>query len=218
MLKVSNNRASKFASLRGVAVVRRGVSELKVFDIGTTTSQFVLNAAVAAIPLCVPGQGVAINTRVGNKIGMKSLHLNAMVVQNGAGGAQAQEALRCIVFWDRQPNGVAPLWNELINTQAAALTMDGLNLNYRDRFSVLADNRFYTPSTSAANVDLNPQPSMKEFSLNRFIRLQDRESVFKGVAGTVSDCSTGALFIIFQGSIGNNYSLTWTCRSRFRDA
>lgn len=199
--------------------------ETKSVDMPVTATGFTLNSAVASLPLNICLQGASYNQHIGNKICMKSLYFNAYVYLVATNASAVTEYVRAIIVYDRQTNGAAPLWSDIIQaiTQSSAtsnLTLDGLNILNRDRFSVLMDFRLNVPAlplVAAALTPGFPQPTSEEARINRFIPLKNLECMFKANGGTVGDISTGGLFLVMQSSVGGQFGLSWSARLRFED-
>nr|WAE42151.1 MAG: capsid protein [Cressdnaviricota sp.] len=198
----------------------RGVrGEVKGVDYPVTSTSFTLNSAVAALPLNLTIAGSGYNQHIGNRIAMKSLQFTGAINTTG----DQAEWLRVLIFYDKQTNGAAPIYSDVINslTQAGAsssLANDYFNLQNRDRFQILRDHKYYMNSTTNGNGLSVETPTMKELMIEDFIPLKNLETCYVTAPnGAIGDVKTGGLFVIFQGSVGALATLNWSARLRFED-
>jgi len=176
-----------------------------------------------------PIQGAGLFNRVGNRISLKSLHLVGQLFPTTNSTTGVAEYLRILVVYDKMPNGAAPAIADILADQdetgtLTTSTWSNMNLNNRDRFKILMDDRIHVPNNSAgqegdqfaAVIDYKG-----EYNINRFIRLQDLETMFKASStGQLSDVSTGNLWLVTIGNVAssaNGYQLRWNARIRYTD-
>lgn len=216
------------AGRRGFAPVQpRGAGirgETKAIDFPTTSSGFVLNAAAGNIAcLNLVQAGSSFFNRIGRKIAMQSLYFNGFI--NGAANDVADEYLRVMVVYDCQTNGATPVWSDVVqattqNNAQSSLTLDGFNLNNRDRFKIILDKRFHTaPTGGAINTNENFSPTASEMTIQEFRKLGNLETQYGADSSpaVIGDVRTGALFLLMQGTTGGQWNLTWTARLRYTD-
>lgn len=182
--------------------------EQKFSDIDTATYQ--VNTTGSFTLLHVPVLGTDYTNRIGRKTSALSVHVQGRIQTEASAGnipvtVAAQEA-RMILFVDFQPNGAAPAVTDLL---LSATPASFLNPNNRDRFSVLADERFFFDPMFTSNVVTQSYAS----SVNQIfgvdcegsIRL---ETVFNGVnGGTIGDITSGALYMFWIGSTAAGVNL-----------
>lgn len=180
-------------------------SEIKAIDIAQFDSFFISAATGPQITLLNGVQaGTGFFNRVGARIEMRNIHLRGMIT-NAA--TAVQDAGRLLVVYDRQPTGSLPAYNVIFQTrdQAGATTSQGfseINLDNRDRFTILRDERFYLPAcTNTAGVLTNgPQypGDDQEMDFNLFIKLRGLGTHFKSTSNptTIADIATGALYLV----------------------
>lgn len=106
-----------------------------------------------AVPITIPAsgsvfvlnslaQGITSQTRIGSQVATKSVYYQ--IVFN-VGGTPLPNAMRHMLVWDRQHNGGSPVLTAtdiLAGPGTTPLLTAPLNLSNRDRFVVLADDRF----------------------------------------------------------------------------
>jgi len=177
--------------------------------------------------------GTAFYQRVGSKVQLKSVYIRAnLSMQNAtATGGVPPSPMRWLVVWDKQPNGTAPSWNDLIKsvTSAGANSNnlhDHLNLDQRDRFSVLADTFIQQGAvwnnTVAGTFDPAPSQAFADgMTIERYIRLRGLETVYMGVTDTIASVASGALWLFTRGEAGpaavQSMTLTGCSRLRYFD-
>lgn len=169
-------------------------------------------------------QGAAPYQRIGSHVNWKSMRIRVAFRPNGTA---VQDALRMVVIYDRQTNGVAPTWADVIqDTDQSGATgtynLSGLNMNNRERFLCLADSTIVVPSIGTwtpPGTGLGIPDATRSLLIDRYIKLRDLTSHYKATAGTVGDISTGGLFLFF--ACGQNNANTWLAdihaRLRFSD-
>lgn len=182
-------------------------------------------------------EGAGFWNRIGRKICMKSLQVTGNVNTVTPAGLHSEELCRYIIFYDKQPNGVAATWNQVVQAydNAGGVTnscYDGVNLDNRDRFVILRDRKLSMPATNASGIPITSPygASIGSFGakdasdggsvVKEYIKLNNLEAQFNGTANpaTVAQIATGNVGIVFQGTIGGQYVLTASYRLRFTDA
>lgn len=150
-----------------------------------------------------PPTGTQLQERIGRKIQIKSILVNA-VWRLGSSIAEATipVAIRTMVVWDKNPNGVLPLASDILQTvlhvgNSYAQPHSPNNLNNRDRFRVLYDYR----STLTPNGD-----SLKV--IDKYIKCEG-STVFNGGSGAgIGSVSTGALYVLHVSDAAQNVPQT----------
>lgn len=178
-------------------------------------------------------EGAAFYQRVGRKIEMKSLQIKGWMAPDENTTQDITQRGRILIVYDRQANGVAATWDDVIqsysNTGAVSNgSLDFVNLDNRDRFVILRDIEMIMPSvTRIGTVDVFMQGTAshgnsagEEFMINEYIPLKGLVTQFKGATGGIGDISTGSLLFFTHGTSGPNESGWFTqvaCRLRYRD-
>jgi len=206
---------------------KTGVPEMKFVD--TSASTTITSSAGPPIPttlnLCVQGTGPY--NRIGQRIQMMSLRITGYVWPNAT--TTAYSAGRIIVVYDRQANAALPVWTDLIAnvTQAGSVNTGvygNLNLANRERFIILADERYnFSPSTATGSATsavtaTEKNPVMANF--DRFIKLRGLEAHFNQTnGGTYADIQTGSItiFLVGDATSGGNFTFTYWTRLRYQD-
>jgi len=199
--------------------------ELKAYDVAAGSSQF--NAGRFEL-LNVVTQGDDRFNRQGRKIKMKNLHIRGKI-QPTTGGITdlIPDFLRFIILYDKQSNAAVPIPADLIrdsNPAAISSSFSFLNLDNRDRFEILRDISFPTPKVIQANLELlQPLDQIKpSYNVDIFIDLKGKDVMFNGQnSGTISDITTGSLFLYTQCTESVNFNLwdlTYCSRIRYYDA
>lgn len=217
---------------------RSGSTEVKCVDIAPVSQNFT-NAGVFSV-INIPVEGAGFFQRIGRRIRMKSVHIRGVLELNGNNGAAITnpQAGRIMVVYDRQANGALPALADLIQSVTPAgatstTSLDGINMNNRDRFYVLMDDQIVLPpvgingASSASNVltFVNPNDTACDgyqgrLNVNRYIKLKGLETHYKASAGAIGDIATGSLFMFtFSNDTNANpaYNIIWSARLKFYD-
>lgn len=202
--------------------------EVKCIDIPNGVSPFVTYAGGATITLLNGVQtGAGFFNRVGSRIEMKNLHLRGFISYNAT---QTEDFGRIIVVYDRQPTGALPTWTTMFQhrDQAGAATTSctaEINLDNRDRFSILSDKMYWFPSFTYNAGVLTNGPNFpgsdQEMDINTFIKLKGLVTHFNSTANpcTIANIATGALYLItVSQNNSNSVNLTLGTRLRYKDA
>lgn len=219
------------------AVLRsRGLGvEVKSMDTPTQTAALSTTAVFKVVNNVQ--EGSSFYNRVGRKLSMKSLQIQGFLALSGTNAAATGvDFVRMIVFYDRQANGAAPTLADVLTSydNAGATTstaLDYINMNNRDRFSILADERITLPpvgingatAASAVVAGVDPLAGDTQIQFKRFIKLRGLETQYKATSnpGVIGDISTGSLMVLFVANataVANAaFNAYWTSRLRYSD-
>ena len=221
----ANNRGARLLNRPPAAQRNRGAmamrGEKKVIDINTTS--FAVETTGTQLQLlngCAPGSQNF--NRIGRKITMKSLQIRGRVQFKDTTGGPTQ--VRMIVVYDKQPNGAAPTFANIISSQNIAGTIDSLiscfpNLDNRDRFEIIRD-RMYESGVIQDTATQAYAAGMPLCTISEFIPLGARDTQFNaGTAGTIGDITSGSLYVFFISNQANANGVDVLCafRTRFTD-
>nr|WAE42749.1 MAG: capsid protein [Cressdnaviricota sp.] len=206
------SRYRKTAAARQVAyaapmlnIAQRGLQlshgEFKYVDAGNGTASCDNTGAIVLLNGMAPGSGAS--QHIGKEIIMKSIEFKAQGQNNYATSGTA----RMLLVYDRQSNGATPAITDVL----IAATVQALrNLDNRKRFKILMDYKC-SMTGNAGGV----------FSANHtfYRRLRHPVEFNAGVAGTVADIISGAVFLITLGTQVNGSAITFgeTTRIRYTD-
>lgn len=199
-------------------------------------------------PVNLVQAGSSFFNRVGRKIEMKSLHIHGKILPavGAAANLNAQslntaEYSRIIVFYDRQVNGAVPAYTDILqNTDQAGnpttSAYSDINLNNRERFVILMDERRFLPAVPPAGTTTIPAFGSNEAAtdgslhFNRFIKLKGLLTHFKADSSpaVIGDIATGGLFVAIMSDLATptggagstptyQYATYWTARLRYDD-
>lgn len=202
---------------------RMNDTELKVFDIAV--GSLAANTTGSIALLCAPIPGAAINERIGRKITLKSFFVRGCVFADqsrpmATGANTSSQLARMMLVWDETPNGVTPAITDIL-TQATSQSQ--LNINFRDRFRILWDKTWaldpITMSTTATQSVASAGRSL--YPVKKWKKL-NHEMIFNaGIAGTIADVVSGALFLVTIGMNGagaDDGTFSVSTRIRYSDA
>lgn len=205
----------------------RSRTEFKTFDLATINAPLINGASAATTNAMT--QGPEFYQRIGRKIYMKSLKIEGFI-NNVA--TSIQDYARILVVYDTQVNGAQPPLAAILQNANAGAVTDGwaqLNMNNRQRFTILRDQKIVLPSvTNAAGAGVltnGPQyvdSVVNQLRINMFIPLKGLETIYNSnnAGNTAADITSGAVFIyVFNSYNVNNSSwqFTFTTRLRYYD-
>lgn len=173
--------------------------EVKALDVSSTTAS-IDNATGLVTSLNSIPVGTGPTQRIGNQVSIKSIYYQ-YVLNFGTG--PVPNAIRHLVVWDRQSNGAAALMNQVL-TAGSDFLVAPLSLAYRDRFTVLVDER----------TTLSPNGDQIRFC-SGFRKINQRCDFIGNPIPT-----TGNLFSIFVSDetvVANEPTVYFTYRVRFID-
>lgn len=171
--------------------------------------------------------GTGFQNRIGRQVSLKSVYMRyklALNVPDITAGSLVDrtsppQLCRMILFVDSQPNGAAPATTDLL---VAATTTSQLNLNNRDRFTILVDKVYNfgaQMADAASGLQLTTPPWIQHFEVYKKIGIKTTFNA--GNAGTVADINTNSLYQLFicdNGAVAANAVVyTGTTRLRFTD-
>lgn len=230
-----NERARR---MRALAMRKRGMRpflsanrfpEIKAVDNNNLATGDAIGQTAIITPLNLIQVGSGFYQRVGRKIEMKSLTIKGIsatlrtVVNESIG--------RILVIYDRQTNGALPAIADILqgtDQTGANVTSaySGINLNYRDRFLILKDEKFYLPSltdTAGVITNLGLHDNTQQFPMFKcHLKLKNLETMFRADTSpaVIGDIATGGLYLVVMGSLtsaSTGWSFFWESRLRYGD-
>lgn len=189
-----------------------------------------LNTTPGINPMNLIVQGTSFYNRIGRKINMLSVNLHARVTMNGLRQADS-DYCRVMVIYDKQTNGALPIAADILQNVAQDGTVQSsslcdINLNNRDRFVILADEKIVLPPTAVTTFDPGNLDSCQKTCMHveRFIKLKGLKTQFKAdtaATALITDIATGSLIILTAGEHAagtEGYALNLTWRLRYSDS
>jgi hypothetical protein len=156
-------------------------------------------------------QGAAFYNRIGTKISIKSIHFNCQFYVNPTAIATSPMSVRYLIIYDRQPNGAYPAISDLLSTNdlgfTAAAFYCGINMQNRERFTVLRDKYIDMDAASGYN-----------FSVNEYVKGR-WESDYGNTAANIGEVKTGAILFVAFADVSNGVYIGGmpNCRIRYFD-
>lgn len=193
--KAANEVAKKDKELKGVDT-EMAINEI-LNAIDTNDDVFVVNAIRA---------GTGSFERVGRKIAMKYLYINAVVTHTYKGSDSLiiqGNLLRMVVVYDKQPSGVTPVFSAIFGerTNKGVASSDFLaprNYDNMSRFQVIHDK--IITSNPMTTVLASSGGANNKIHIKEYIKLGNRETVYSdtNITPTIAQISSGALYIYFR--------------------
>jgi hypothetical protein len=196
-------------------------AELKAFDTATIGSNFAVSGSFTALNLMVTGNDFF--NRVGRKVYMKKLHIQG-IIENIA--TTVQDYGRMIILWDTQSNAGVPALTDIFQDANAAAGTSGfsyLNLNNRERFKILRNQKFYLPAVTNTAGVLTNGPALSDnentkVMIDFTVDLKDMETIYNGISGgTIADITSGSLILLTTSAFASGYDFVGKARLRFYD-
>lgn len=150
------------------------------------TGAFAINSSASTSFFLLNGlaTGDTSESRDGDSVRYKSIQIAGVIFANGTSKVGP---VRCILFIDKSPNGVAPtLGNLLANNSAVTNLYCPRNLDYKKRFVILSDQLF-NPSYGNDNEAI-PFKIYKKLNMHTIYGL--------GSVGTIADITSNALYLV----------------------
>ena len=198
-----------------------GLTERKVIDINTTS--YAIESTGTQLQLlngCVPGSQNY--NRIGRKIFMRSLQIRGDVSLTDTTAGKGV-VCRMVIVYDKQSNGSAPTWANIMTSQNIAGTTASdcfamVNLDNRDRFVIIRD-QLYIPGEIDATAGQSYAIGPGVIILNEYIPLKLETLYNGGSAGTIGDITSGSLYAFWIANAANASGVTAhvAFRIRFED-
>lgn len=164
--------------------------------------------------------GTGFYNRVGSRVEMKNLQMNGFIGPAAAATAANPSMLRILIVYDRQPKGALPTISDILqdrNQVGTALTggLSHVNLDNRDRFIILRDLRWYTPTVTAGVVSGVSSGVGEPWTWSMFLKLKGLGTHYNSTADpcTIANISTGALYACFVTETNDS---DWNVEADFR--
>ena len=141
-----------------------------------------LSTTGAITPINTIGQGSDAINRIGNQVKMLGVLIKGAI---GVGSTPTSAAVRVIVVYDKQTNGSTPSVSAILTT----VSMAGmLNLDYKNRYTIIADECYHVESTGQQVVPVN------------IYRKMNLNTQFTSTGTSIADISSGSIYVITAGS------------------
>jgi hypothetical protein len=160
------------------------------------------------------------NTR---RIRMKSIRVVGAVEALDGDQITWNDACMMLVY-DRNPNKALPSDISLILSDYATgcagsaytTPYSGVNIGNSDRFVILRRHNFGCHTgTAALNGNVGLTNGRLPVEIDWYVKLTDNEAHYDGDAGTISDITSGALYLILYASTDNKLKFFGNARLRF---
>lgn len=240
---VSTRVMRSFAPPRLPASQRSGIGEVKALDVSNLTAapggvQLNFNTTGSIIPLNLIQAGSSFFNRVGRKVELRSIEFQMIQQPLNVSRANGTDTLRVAIVYDRQTNGALPALADIFqdteqNGTNTTASQSGLNLNNRDRFSIVMDKRFMLPAaTATAGVLTNVWPNSMGGDkgaddgvglIHEYRKLGGLLTHYKADSSpaVIGDVATGALYlVVFADSTAGTeifQGQEWHARLRYTD-
>jgi len=229
---------------RDIEALKRNQPEVKSFDviakdgIGTAHLGQSIPNQQDFIPLNLIATGTGSWQRTGRKITLKSIYVTGFFGQLESSEQAYPNYVRVMIVYDKQPKGSLPTQTDLLQASVgangiptdASRATDGLNMAYKDRWEIIADERMmlnpYNSTGGTGNVQVCQG---NQFEIYR--KLKYRESMYGGTTQDIASVSTGVLYLVVIGQRTAYVGLTgvqtiypinhwyeFTARLRYTDA
>lgn len=148
----------------------------------TATVVFATTTSPAGLPLNVMAEGTTPITHVGRHVNMKSIQFRW--VGSLAPTTTGSTPLRCLVVYDKQPNGAVAATTQVVQVDELQSPM---NLANNRRFIILADQK----------VDCVGTAGPQSWDITFFRKIDLPVEFNENNSGTITDVNTGAVLAFF---------------------
>lgn len=192
------------------------------------SSVLTLNTTASATLLNGVAQGAAFYQRLGNRFAMRALLLKLNIYPLRT-STQVNEMIRLLLVYDRQANGAAPTYSDIIQARDSAggttsNILDSPNVDKKSRYQILWD--WWQPAstmTVTGPVITNPgvQANAQTFKIQKLIPLPALLTQCDGATSGIGDIETGSLYLFAVGSAASaseGWAALMTSRLFFYDA
>lgn len=204
-------KKTRVASRLFKAIVPR-LGEIHFADV-ESAHEFSTTLGLQLLNGTVPGDDVV--NRTGRHISMQSLKFRYDYQVALDANNVSPDYCRMLIVYDKQSNGVAPTWANVVSTvtAAAAVTTSSRSpkseIN-RDRFVILRDIGWHSPIVGASGAS-RIDPAAMPMSGTMYIKLNGLPVAYNaGTAGTVADIVSGGLFVMTQGLTAAGATAAWS--------
>lgn len=211
-----------------------GVEKKVIFfgDQDAINGALALNGTGSIIGLNFIQVGSSMFNRIGRKIEMRSVKLNAFmtIISAITRATTGPDYMRVSIVYDRQTNGSFPTQSDIYqDTEQSGANTDsatsGINMNNRERFVTIMDIRFSAPqATATAGVLTNVYPNSYCVGshVNEFRKLRGLTTHYGADSNpaVVGDIRSGGLFIVSRGSNAAGaelFQMNWNLRMKYTD-
>lgn len=191
--------------------------EQKVLDVEIDGAPVNSGGGIVLLNGCVRGSDIF--NRIGRKVVFTSILLR-LQSYNQALNNPLGNAIRTVVFYDRQTNGVAPVLQNILSSNnglaAVPTPQTPYNLNARNRFIIIYDKYWGTHAASySAGQVSGGDPQTITHMFHKRLNL---ETIYSGNTGLVGDIQTGGIFVLIIADGSNTQLIDFHIRLRFVDA
>lgn len=198
---------------KALAIIAKSSGELKGVDIDIDDTSILVstasNANCKVLNLMKEGNGT--ENRVGKKINIKSVRIKGVANYNytpeGVTGNINAGIMRMVLVWDKQPNGVKPLYNKVfsrINQEGVETSefLDNVNPSNTSRFSVLKDKIFQANPTVMNTSGGTTNAVKLNYMFDEYLTM-NKDTIYDKTAGTITiaNIATGALYLYYISNI-----------------
>jgi len=194
-------------------------NELKFFDTGFSAFTIDTSGDVMGSLNLIP-QGVTESTRIGRQCIVKGLYMKGWLQwqNNYAQSLYADAIVRFVLVWDTQANGANPLWTDVFEGNASAISFR--NLENVQRFKILKE-WVITPRVTASNTSdawatagnglANSAPVVLKYNNSKLhIPLE-----FSSTTGAITEIKSNNLVLLAYSNAGddvNKVTMNWRLR------
>lgn len=167
--------------------------------------------------------------RTNRAINGKELKINLNFIQHQTAiGYYAADTARVLVVWDHQADATPTSADLLLDVNATGVTttnnLSHKNINNKERFIFLADQRYSLPAYSITTVSqINTvnsahRPNNEDWSQTINIKLDSLITRYNSTGSTISAINSGALYLFVLGSNATSgWSVNFSARYSFYD-
>lgn len=178
--------------------------------IETVSAAYAADTTGSVTAINLVATGTDFTDRIGRLIQLKSVQVRGLLSPEA--NITDDNLARVLVIYDKQPNGTLATIADILT---AASSVSFMNLNNRDRFTVLAEHSVALGAVNnTATQAVAKSPTVDSIDIYKKINLQTQFGLATGVIGAVQH---GALLLVTIGSVALGTTCQLACRVRFED-
>ena len=182
----------------------RQPDELKYVD--TAFANYLCDTAGTVTLINPLAAGAGVDQRVGRQAYMRYVNVGGMISPVGVLATPARSDV--YVIYDRQPSGALPNINTILQANE---TGSQLNLEYRERYVVIAHETYVIGAPQVAGPSISP--NVHAVSIAKRFNLR---TTFIADAAAIASISSGALYLVTIGNVAAGAAPTLRARVRVR--
>lgn len=221
VLKEDSQPSQKKFKYEPKIISLKGAPERKLVDVDPNVYQVDTAGSLTLLNGC--SRGTDITNRIGRNITMTSVFIRGHIMSESASILspsvnQIGQLARCLIIYDMEALAGTPLITDVLKS---ATSYAQLNIDNRDRFTVLMDKQWYIGPVAVNSSSVCTVADRTGWAFKKYIKLKHPVVFNNNNNGDFSDINTGGLWMVWIGNVaagtGTNTVAKVSTRVRFTD-